>query len=300
MGVMIVRAATTFSPSGSLRAPVPSSRPRWWEWPAVLSLEAPAVAVSWQGLLAHVFDTALPSGHVALLASSVWLAYVADRWMDALGRFGKGRSRERLETRHVYLAERAGRVALLWGVILLSALALAWRTLDSGELTRGLVLAGGVAAYLVTVRLGWVVGKHLQVGLLFAVGVGLFSVGSAAWPRALPALLCFGGLCWLNSALIAHWEARAEGPPATPPSRSLALLLSCIGLAAAGAVLVGTGEAEIGTSVVLSALGLLGVHLRGERVTSQRLHALVDAVLLSPLVILLLALLGTGSSGVSG
>ncbi len=56
--------------------------PRWWQWPTILSLDAPAVSVVWQAALARVAGVELRWPHVAVLGATVWLAYVADRWIE--------------------------------------------------------------------------------------------------------------------------------------------------------------------------------------------------------------------------
>src|ERR1035441_10524305 len=57
-------------------------KPRWWQWPTILALDAPAVALTWQAMLAQVAGITLRPYHVVLLGVSVWLAYTADRWIE--------------------------------------------------------------------------------------------------------------------------------------------------------------------------------------------------------------------------
>jgi len=61
-----------------------NERPRWWQWPTVLSLDAPMVVATWQLLLAQLAAVVLDFSRIAVLALSVWLAYVADRWLEAV------------------------------------------------------------------------------------------------------------------------------------------------------------------------------------------------------------------------
>jgi len=54
-----------------------------WLWPNLLSLDAPLVAVLWQGFLAYRFSLPLrPSGRLAL-GLTVWAIYLLDRLLDA-------------------------------------------------------------------------------------------------------------------------------------------------------------------------------------------------------------------------
>ncbi|HEY4988495.1 MAG TPA: hypothetical protein VII09_01740, partial [Opitutaceae bacterium] len=62
--------------------PSADSRPRWWLWPTILSLDAPAVVLLWQGLLAKSASVGLAAPERLVLGASVWLAYSADRWIE--------------------------------------------------------------------------------------------------------------------------------------------------------------------------------------------------------------------------
>src|SRR4051794_3417760 len=57
-------------------------RIRWWQWPTVLSLDAPLVVVGWQAVVADVGRVPLHWPEAFVLAISVWLAYAADRWIE--------------------------------------------------------------------------------------------------------------------------------------------------------------------------------------------------------------------------
>ncbi len=62
--------------------PFTPGRPHWWQWPTVLSLDAPAIALVWQALLARVVQVTLGWPEAFVLGCSVWLAYAADRWIE--------------------------------------------------------------------------------------------------------------------------------------------------------------------------------------------------------------------------
>src|SRR5260221_7493183 len=53
-----------------------------WLFPNLLSLDAPLVAVAWQGLLAVETDLPLRLTGRIVLGLTVWLIYVADRMLD--------------------------------------------------------------------------------------------------------------------------------------------------------------------------------------------------------------------------
>src|SRR5580658_7946163 len=89
---------------------LPSRRPRWWQWPTVLSLDAPAVALLWQWLLGWIAAVPLPAPRAFVLGASVWLAYSADRWIE-----GWRLSPERIRTKRHYFYQRwRWPVAAVW------------------------------------------------------------------------------------------------------------------------------------------------------------------------------------------
>src|SRR5690606_18299410 len=96
--------------------------PRWWQWPTILSLDAPAVALVWQEEFARVGLVSIAWYHRFLLGLTVWLIYVADRWVEGLWQdAGKIRT-----PRHRFY------VRYRWPIAALAAFA-------------GIVLGGGVA-----------------------------------------------------------------------------------------------------------------------------------------------------------
>src|SRR3984885_4154149 len=55
----------------------------FWLWPNLLSLDAPLVAILWQGYLAYRFGLPLrPAGRL-VLGLTVWAIYLFDRLLDA-------------------------------------------------------------------------------------------------------------------------------------------------------------------------------------------------------------------------
>src|SRR5688572_15126780 len=53
-----------------------------WLLPNVLSLDAPVIAVLWQGFLVAVFDTPITLAARVSLGLAVWAIYIADRLLD--------------------------------------------------------------------------------------------------------------------------------------------------------------------------------------------------------------------------
>src|SRR6202035_5180189 len=54
-----------------------------WLWPNLLSLDAPLIAVLWQGFLAYRFSLPLRPAARLVLGLTVWAIYLLDRLLDA-------------------------------------------------------------------------------------------------------------------------------------------------------------------------------------------------------------------------
>ena len=66
------------------RSNAPPDRTAWWQWPTVLSLDAPAVALVWQIFFARLLGVPLQTHHHVMLGMVTWVVYAADRWMEGL------------------------------------------------------------------------------------------------------------------------------------------------------------------------------------------------------------------------
>ncbi len=125
--------------------PAHAKRTPWWLWPHVLSLEAPVVAVLWQGALAHAHGVRLTPLLSAGLALACWVVYLLDRTLDTVA----VRNPAGLDVRHAFY--RRHRRVLLWGVIPPALMVLGWMALwviPEGVLWQAVGLALLVALYL--------------------------------------------------------------------------------------------------------------------------------------------------------
>ncbi len=187
--------------------------PHWWQWPTVLSLDAPIVTVLWQWEIAHASGHRLGAPRPFILGASVWLAYAADRWIE-----GWRLSSDRIRTqRHHFYRRWRVPVAVLWAAILAADLGFALSDLALREITTGLLLLSAVAAYLLSHQLvhrhhPWRIPKEICIAVLLAGGAVLFPatapavpIGALAIPTALFAILCF-----TNCALISVWEGEVD------------------------------------------------------------------------------------------
>jgi len=271
----------------------------WWLWPTILSLDAPAVALAWQDLLARGAGSAATPADRVVLGSSVWLAYTADRWIE-----GWRLAPAQIQThRHRFYQRWRWPLFAGWVLVLAADLAVSARGLTRAEFQGGGFLLLLVAAYLLSHqlvhrRLAARAPKEVCVAFLLGSGAALFpAVHPGVSPAALaaPAAL-FMLLCFANCALISVWEDdvdRRHGQTslalqfrATP---ALARALPWALAAGAGAALALGRPARATAACAAASAVLLGlVDLAEGRIGRRAARVLADAVLLTPLVPLLL------------
>jgi len=267
-------------------------------WPTILSLDAPAVVVLWQGLIAR--DASVPerAPEAIVLGCSVWLAYSADRWIE-----GWRLAPESILThRHRFHQKWRWPMLAVWTVVLGLDVLEAARSLTAGEFRAGLLLLLPVAAYLLSHQLvhrrsRWRAPKEVCVALLLGGGAAIFTVGrpgadirGMAAPLALFVLLCFS-----NCALISVWE---DGVDRSHGQTSLALqfgraaalsrALPWAATAASAAVwLSGLPHARAAAACAASSGALLGlIDLAEPRIGRIRARVLADLALMTPLFLL--------------
>lgn len=281
-----------------LENPTPASQTypasaKLWEWPTILSLDAPLVAVLWQGLFAQVFGVSLLWHHAALLAACVWLLYSADRLCDGL--FGR---LSRTRRHHFYAAYRRP-VVILWLFVFVASASAALLTLRPGEIVGGLLVLAAVLFYFVRVHLlpraSFKLPKEVQVAFLFAAGVALFLIPQLTALSALHLTLplgLFSVLCLLNCALIGYWEIELDAQPLGHSLLRYSALRSKLPKAAIGltccaalSLLFDREVAPLYGAISLSALLLF--ELSRAQLSPAALRVLGDAALLTPAPLLL-------------
>lgn len=273
-----------------------SRNTRGWHWLTVLSLDAPLVALVWQDFFARSFAASLLPAHRVVLGFSVWLAYVADRWLD--GRQLPGGAA--ITLRHDFARRFARPIAIAWVFVLTGNVLLALVELSREEFLAGLGLAAAVFAYLaaghkrpILQRFGWL--KEFSVALLISVGAVFFvflqtsqlTVGH--WVGLGLLIL----LCFLNCAVVSVWEKDVDQCQAQP---SLAIRFGVTQshlMAFAGLLLllqIGIGllarEAPlrwVAFAGSCSAAGILALLSQAGSIGLETRRLLVDAALLSPL-----------------
>jgi hypothetical protein len=188
-----------------------NNAPHWWQWPTILSVDAPAVSIVWQTLMARVAGVNLDAAHIVILGVTVWLAYAADRWIEGW----RLRARDIRTQRHQFYQRRRWPVAAVWIVVFGANAVLAFTTLEWREIALGACLVLAVLLYLLSHQ--WVhrhrrfrVPKELCVAALLTCGVCVFLVPPAATGVFVLSAWVFGLLCLTNCALISAWEREVD------------------------------------------------------------------------------------------
>ncbi len=269
--------------------------PRWWQWPTILSLDAPVVCVVWQRLLARGGADPVGWPHVFVLGASVWLAYAADRWLE-----GWHLEQTRVRTaRHLFYQRRRWSVAAVWGAMLAADIGVAFGRLAWPDISRGLILVALVLVYLFSHQLlhrarRWRAPKEVVIAVLLTGGVTVFLVGRVGVGTLAVPLTLFALLCFANCALISWWERSvdiAHGQTSLAlqsrwTGRLIGWLPWTVAAAAAVAALAGGATSQAPAWCALASALLLAAIDRAEgRLGWALAHALADAALVTPIVL---------------
>jgi hypothetical protein len=272
-------------------------RPRWWQWPTVLSFDAPVVSVTWLALLGRRLQVDLGWPEMFVLGASVWLAYAADRFIE-----GWRVAPEDVRTpRHRFYQQWRVPVAVVWVVVLAADLIVAGTKLTRTEWLVGWGLTAAVATYLLSHQFlhrtsRWRVPKEICVAGLLTGGTAVFLVGSTPPDTLVPSLTLFAALCFVNCVLISWWErdvdrAHQQSSLALDNSQTAWIpwapwLLAAVGIVAAASVPLRT----VAVCTAASALLLAIIDRLEPRMGWGPARVLADLVLLTPLVPLALIL----------
>jgi hypothetical protein len=277
-----------------------ASRPGWWLWPTVLSLDAPAVVLLWQGLIARSASAGTGAPEAVVLGCSVWLAYAADRWIEGWRLVPESI----LTHRHHFHQKWRWPILATWIAVLAVDVSAAVRGLSPAQFRAGALILLPVAAYLLSHQLvhrnnRWRAPKEVCVALLLGGGASVFAAarpGADLRGMAVP-LGLFVLLCFSNCALISVWEdevdlSHGQTSLALQFSRSVALsrALPWLLAAAAGAVwLAGVPHAGPAAGCAAASGVLLGLVDRAEhRIGRARARVLADVALMTPVALLVL------------
>jgi hypothetical protein len=262
--------------------------PPLWLWPNLLSLDAPLIAVLWQGFLAYRFSLPLRPSARLVLGLTVWAIYLLDRLLDARKPEPPGEP-----TRHRYYRRHSRLMSVLLAVVIAADACIAILWLRPAILRDGLIPLGGVLVYLATFHISIQsvkVPKEIAAAVLFTAGTFLTAWTtipclSLAWPA-----VAFFVLCLANMIAIEAWEWRElPNEPSSAPhllTRWLArTYLFWVPVVVLLCVIAGRNEWY--TSIALSASACALLFWFGRRLSLEARRALVDGVLLSPLLFLI-------------
>jgi hypothetical protein len=266
-----------------------------WLWPNLLSLDAPLVAVLWQGFLAHRFSLPLrPSGRLAL-GLTVWAIYLLDRLLDArkpppvneTSWQGAGEP-----ARHRYCRRHPKLMGALLAVALAADALIAIFWLRFAVLRPGLMLFAGVLIYLATFHIAGQavrIPKEIAAATLFTAGTFLTAWTVILRPGLAWAAAAFFLVCLANMIAIEAWEWRepANQPFTLHPLTSWLARTYLFWVPAAVVVCILGGRNDWYASIGVSAAACAVLFWLGRRLSLEARRALVDGVLLSPLLFLL-------------
>ncbi len=290
------RSDAGFATAGFADQSTPQAYPLWL-WPTLLSLDAPAVAITWLLLFARSFQVKLGSAPIAALGLWVWLLYAGDRILDGLRE-----PSPTFETRRHRFYRLNRRPALIAaGIVAATALVISLGWLDPATRRGGFELALFVSGYFAVTHLMFPANrafwpKELFVAVLFAAGVCLpvWSQLGANRSALLGPFLMLTAVFWINALGIDCWEnapdRAARRRIESRISRALAVRLgpAAMGLAIVS-VLLGFDSivAPIYFSIAISALLLMVLEINSSRLITPILRVTADTALLTPILFLL-------------
>lgn len=272
-----------------------SNNAPWWLWPNLLGLDAPVVAVSWQCLLAMSFGIELPVVIHLVLGLSVWCVYLADRLVDVFRIKANGADTER----HGFTRKHFVKLIVLLAFLGATNLVLIIRFVPLNLIITGCITAALLAVYYL-IRLGFVgkrgsiIPREILCGMLFALGTAIGPYAFApdqfdSFQYFLPVAF-FGLICSANCILISIWErevdiASNDRSMATTRLRlipQLSFFLICLAMISGVLAFIGAWQPFLATS--LAALAMFIMLKFEHRLSSSLQRALVDALLLTPLL----------------
>lgn len=262
---------------------VEEASPSLWLWPNLLSLDAPLVAVLWQGLLAYQFSLPLRPAWRIELGLTVWAIYILDRLLDARKPLLNAATRE--PARHRFYRRHSQPMAVLLAVVLGADAAIAILCLRPAVLRDGLIPLAGVVVYLAIFHISAKAGKipkEIAASILFTVGTFLTAWITLPCSELAWAASAFFVLCLANMIAIEAWERRdLHGPARWLARRYLYWVPAAVILCAV------VGHNDFYGSIAISAGACAVLFWLGRGLPLDARRALVDGVLLSPLLFLI-------------
>ncbi|MGJ8652951.1 MAG: hypothetical protein ACSHX8_06725 [Opitutaceae bacterium] len=178
----------------------PKTHIKWWQWLNVTALDAAAIAISWQWIFATSTGTILNGYTYAILGTSVWLTYMADRLFDVK----QCKVEELLSNRHQFAQKHQKQLWRYWWGLLIFDVCMALYRLTWNELRSGIFLLIICLVYtFANQRLSnRFFPKEICVAIIFTGGVTVFQQAQINYL----ALFAFFLLCLTSCLAIGHKE----------------------------------------------------------------------------------------------
>lgn len=178
-------------------------------WTYAGSLDAALIVILWGATLAAMSPGTENPLVFPLLAASVWLAYTADRWLDAR-KAAVGSPVMEPHHRTIWRVRKG--MALAWVLILATAILAAHMGLDGATLVSGWILAVCALVYTIQVQSASKPRgsgrRSLETGLFLAAAVAVFV--HPRTPGLLACMLSLGVLFSINCQLVARMEGSSR------------------------------------------------------------------------------------------
>ena len=258
-----------------------------WLWPNILSLDAPLIAVTWQAFVAQRYEVPLrPAGRLALFLA-VWAIYIADRLLDARHPVTTAEA-----ARHRFYRKHRQFTTVLLTVLVAASGVIAALWLRPAVWHNGLAPLAAVVVYLAALNLGGhrQIAKELVVAFVFTTGTFLVAwTNDPVSPLTLLApAAAFFLLCLANLSAIEKWEwaeLRLGGEPPHVTTRAM-VRTARVWVPLLAVTALSRGRDPWYLAVGISAAFTAALLYSGGRLRIEARRALVDAVLLTPLLFL--------------
>lgn len=261
------------------------------------SLDAVIVGIVWQALFFRHWGVDWHWKYALILASAIWLAYMADRIFDLLS-YDQSKP---ITQRHRFVQTNRNTILSIWGFLFVGIVVFSVFILPGEILAGGLWLVLLINLYFLLIRLARGIPflgsiKEIITGTLFSVGVSYFPLlllphhsSSEYMDQVLFAILCFS-----NVLLLSHWDhAIDKGQHENRLSQgnfdsksTLNILL--VGQCCLCILNLVTRSSILGWALFLSAPLLWTLYLESQRSQSAQTKYLIDAPLIVPAILLVL------------
>ena len=266
-----------------------------FRWLHLRSLDAVLVGLVWQALFFRHWEVDWHWKYALILATAIWLAYMADRLFDLLS-FDKSKP---ITRRHRFVQTNKKTILSIWGFLFVGIVVFSIFQLPGEIFAGGLWLVLLINSYFLLIRLARGIPflgslKEIITGTLFSVGVSYFPLLLLPYQSSSEYLdqILFAILCFSNVLLLSHWDHAIDKGQLEnrlsqgnfDPKATLNLLL--IGQCCLCMLNLVTRSGILGWALFLSAPLLWALYLESQRTETAHTKYLIDAPLIFPIILL--------------